>query len=74
MAVERRRNSAPPLAMSDEQLHDDRQVCGSSSKTRSWQFSLRSLFVVTTVVAVLLKLALTTSPILLFRGEIWHSL
>jgi hypothetical protein len=52
--VERIRLSPP---MMSEKLQDDRQVCLSSPKRRPWQFSLRSLFVLTTVVAVLLSLA-----------------
>ncbi len=45
------------LAMIDERLQDDRQVRGSELQKRPRQFSLRSLFVVTTVWAVLLGVA-----------------
>ncbi len=49
--------ATPPLKMIHEPLQDDRQVSCPEFQKRPWQFSLRSLFVVTTVVAVLLSLA-----------------
>ncbi len=55
-----RKGVRSPLPMMPEQSKDDRHDHPSPPEKRPWQFSLRSLFVLTTFVAVLLSLAVTS--------------
>jgi len=56
----------PKLRIGNEQSQDERQVRASPSGKRPWQFSLRSLFILTTAVAVVLSLAVTFRPVAFF--------